>query len=113
MLMGFLHDRECLNQPDEAVKYYRRAAALEDNPDASYSGMYLWAAPLEHRRQWQGDARSLRKIFRRYPGCEGDLHRQIVSQLRDSARQQLAAKDRETTGRPPRLTRKKGRPGKP
>jgi hypothetical protein len=89
ILMGFLHDHECLNQLDEAVKYYQRAAALEDNPNGSFSGMYLWMRLLEHRQQWQGMLDLCEKTLQRYPLREGDLQRQIES-LRDSARRQLA-----------------------
>ncbi len=91
LLMGFLHLRECLDQPDEALKYYRRAAALEDNPVASYSGMYFWARILHDRRQWAETLDLCQQISRRYPGLE-PWDRQLVDQLRDSARQQLAAK---------------------
>ena len=53
LLMGVLHEHSCLDQPDEAIKYYRRAAALENNPDASYPAMYEWALVLKDRRQWK------------------------------------------------------------
>ncbi len=96
--MGFLHDRECLNQPDEAIKYYRRAAALEDNPVASYSGMYFWACVLHDRQQWKETLDLCEKILAALSGAGTMAIRQHIEQLRDSSRQQLAAKDRETTG---------------
>ena len=64
---------------------------VEDNPVASYSGMYFWARILHDRRQWAETLDLCQQISRRYPGLE-PWDRQLVDQLRDSARQQLAAK---------------------
>jgi tetratricopeptide (TPR) repeat protein len=92
ILMGFLHDRSCLNRPDEAIEYYRRAAALEDDPIASYSGMYLWVCVLKNRRQWKETVDLCEKILQRYPGL-GEHERQDSEWLRDYGRRQLAKKD--------------------
>ena len=40
-LMGLLHDVGCLNRPAEALRYYRRLAALSGNTPAFLTGIYL------------------------------------------------------------------------
>ena len=91
LLMGFLHVRDCLNQPDEAIKYYRRAAEIENNPVASCSGMFFLACVLADRQQWKETLDMCEKILMRYPGLEqGD--RQRIQWLQDSSRQQLSKK---------------------
>lgn len=66
ILMGFLHDACCLNQPDEAIRYYRRAAELKDNPAASYSGMYYQLCILRNRSEWRDVLDLCETILRRY-----------------------------------------------
>jgi hypothetical protein len=92
LLMGFLHDRNCLNQPDEAVKYYRQAADLKDNPPAAYTGMYLWLCVLKNRQQWKDASELCEQVLQRYPGLE-ERERQHIQWLRAHSRQQLAGKD--------------------
>jgi tetratricopeptide (TPR) repeat protein len=88
ILMGYLHDRECLDQPDEAIKNYRRAAALEDNPNASYSGMFYWRHLLENLQRWKELADLCEAILQRFPRLD-EAERQRTERLRDSSRRQL------------------------
>jgi tetratricopeptide (TPR) repeat protein len=92
LLMGLLHVRECLNRPDEAIKYYRRAAELQNDPVASYSGMYFWACVLLDHRRWQETIDLCEKILRRYPGLD-ESNRAAIERFRDDSRRQLARKD--------------------
>ena len=92
ILMGYLHDRDCLNQPDKAIKYYRRAAELANHPPASYSGMYLWTCILQDRGQWQESIDLCEKILHRFPELD-ERERERTEQIRDHSRQQLAEKD--------------------
>jgi tetratricopeptide (TPR) repeat protein len=39
LLMGLLHESCCLNQPDKALEYYARLAAVENNPPAAFTGL--------------------------------------------------------------------------
>ena len=92
ILMGFLHDRNCLNQPDEAIKYYRRAAALENNPVASCSGMCFWGRVLRDRGQWQETLDLCKEILRRYP--RWDLaDRQYIWLLQGVSQEELRRKN--------------------
>jgi hypothetical protein len=90
ILMGFLHDRSGFNQPHEAITYYRRAAELENDPIASYSGMYLWLCVLKDRQEWRGAIDLCEKILRRYPVLD-PRDRQRVQWFHDYSRQQLNA----------------------
>jgi tetratricopeptide (TPR) repeat protein len=92
ILMGFLHDRDCLNQPDEAINYYRRAAELEDNPVASCSGMCFWARVLRDREQWQETLDLCKKILQRYPRWEG-VDQQYLGLLTGVCQEELRRKN--------------------
>ncbi len=109
ILMGFLYDRVCLNQLDEAIKYYRRAAALEDNPSASYSAMYFWMRVLEHRQQWQEMGDLCEQILHRFPTLQEPV-RWHIERFRDHSRQQLAAKNAKQPA--PATSNKPERPAK-
>lgn len=91
LLMGLLHDRNGLRRPDEAIEYYRRAADLKDNGNASYSGMYLWACVLKDGNRWPETVELCERILRRYPGL-GRRPRENIQWLRDHARKQAGAK---------------------
>ena len=103
LLMGFLHVRDCLNQPAEALKYYRRAAELENNPVASYSGMFFSVHVLMDCRQWKEASELCQTIWQRYPGL-AEFDRQSIQRLCDESRRQLAQKDAKqpAAGKPDR-----------
>lgn len=107
VLMGFLHDRDCLNQPDEAVKYYRRAAQLEDNPSGSLTGMQFWMRLAENRQRWKELADLCEKMLQRFPRLDGP-ERERIEQLRDSARRQLAEQNAKQSA--PATSNKEERP---
>jgi hypothetical protein len=91
LLMGFLHDRDCLRQPNEAVKYYRRLAELKDNPNASFSGMYFWMCVLQDCQRWDQALGLSEALLQQYPGLDqGYSH--YIQAARDRCRQELAKK---------------------
>ena len=40
LLMGFVHDTQCLGRPDEAMAWYQKVAAL-DEPEAALAAMVM------------------------------------------------------------------------
>ncbi len=92
LLMGLLHDRNGLNQPEEAIKYYRQASNLPDNNNASYSGMYLWVCVLKNNKRWAETVELCDKMLDRFPGL-GETPRKRIQWLRNHAREQLNQKE--------------------
>ena len=88
-LMGFLYDANCLNQPDEAMKYYRRLAAVEGDPSATFSGMRLCLAMFIARGQWQDAAALSQAILEQFPDLY-EWDQKFVEGCRDQSRQKLA-----------------------
>ncbi len=96
LLMGILHVREGLNQPDEAIKYFSRASELENDPLASYTGMDLWFRVLLDRQQWKEAGDLGDKILQRYPTMD-QWCRRDVEQLRERLPATIDRERRETT----------------
>ncbi|HET6428989.1 MAG TPA: hypothetical protein VFJ30_11290, partial [Phycisphaerae bacterium] len=67
LVMALLHESCCLNQPDKAMEYYGRLAAIEDNPSAAFTGLvHQYRLHIDAKRH--ADAlRTGRLIERRYP----------------------------------------------
>lgn len=53
LLMGFVHDAESLNELDEAMKYYSRLAAMENNPSARMTGLRAQFTVLLCQKKWK------------------------------------------------------------
>jgi hypothetical protein len=51
LLMGFVHDRYCLNRPEVALDYYGRLAALSQ-PQAAVAGLYCRYVLQIRRKNW-------------------------------------------------------------
>ena len=49
LVMALLHEPCCLNQPDKAMEYYAKLAAMKDNPPAVLAG-------LSHQCRLQAEA---------------------------------------------------------
>ena len=97
LLMGLLHDRDCLNRPDDAIEYYRRLAESRDDPSAAFTGMYLWTCVLRDQGQWKETLQSCDKILQLYPGLE-DVNRQRIQILRDYSHERLNQVKRKPPG---------------
>ncbi len=63
LLMGMVHESNCLNKLDEAIGYYQRLADMKDNPRAAYTGLlYQYRLYIEAGRQ--DDARRVDELIR-------------------------------------------------
>ena len=67
LLMGLVHESYGLNQPDKAIEYYGRLAAIKDNPPAALAGlMHQYRLHIEAKRY--ADALRVGKLIeQRYP----------------------------------------------
>ena len=89
ILMGLLHEGPCLNEPDEAIKYYRRAAELEDDATASFTAMYYSARLLNKHQRWKETNDLCQTILQRFPAVY-EYERQKVQKLYDQSREHFA-----------------------
>ena len=91
LLEGYLHDLWCSNQPDEALKYYRRLSDVND-PAASFSGMYLRLVLLRKLQRWPEALAAAEEILAAFPRLD-DFHQRDVNWWCDHLRQELGRKD--------------------
>jgi hypothetical protein len=91
LLQGYMYDLWCTNQPDEALKYYRRLSDLND-PGASFSGMYLQLNLLRKLQRWPEALAAAEEILAAFPRLD-DFHQRDVNWWRDHLRQELGRKD--------------------
>ncbi|HET6430374.1 MAG TPA: hypothetical protein VFJ30_18310 [Phycisphaerae bacterium] len=95
LLMGLVHDRVCLNRPDDALEYYRRLAKMTGRPDAVVSGLELqcrWhvlAGDLEKALRIGQEGAALPGLFLSIRGQFEYLTRAITKEIAD---RQAAAK---------------------
>ncbi len=89
LLLGWLHDAWCTNRPDEARRYYGRLAAMEANPDACFSGLYMEFTMLKREKKWAELLELSDRICGRFPQI--NEHRQrSIDWWRDHAQKQVA-----------------------
>jgi tetratricopeptide (TPR) repeat protein len=101
LLMGFVHDRDCLKQPDEAMKYYRRLAESPNDPNASFSGLLFWMYVLKDCQRWEEALELNETLLRQYPVLDPAYSHDIRT-IGNQCRQQLARKDaKPAAGRTP------------
>lgn len=89
LLLGWLHDAWCTNRPDEARRYYGRLAAMEANPDACFSGLYMAFTMLAREKKWAELIELGDRICGRFPQIHEHRQRSI-NWWRDHAQKQLA-----------------------
>jgi hypothetical protein len=68
LLMAHLHDLWAWNKPETASRYYRRLAAVEDNPSAACTGLCGELALRYALGQWERVIATGEEIQRRFPG---------------------------------------------
>lgn len=88
-LMGFLHDRDCLKQPADALKYYRQLTELPDDIDSLYTGMYYSMCVLKDCQRWDEAIRLSSMLLQRFPAL-GEYPRGKIQRIGDLCRRQLA-----------------------
>ncbi len=94
LLMGWLHDQWCMNEPETALKYYRRLAGLTD-PSASAEGWYQQLCLLGKLKRWPETLAAAEQIRRRFPRFNENDGRN-VDWWRDEARKHVSpAADRK------------------
>lgn len=94
LLSAFLYERWCRDQPDEAIRYYRRLADIEDNPGASAAGMLAWLDVLVRRHEWQAASDLCARIRAEHPRLAQHAERD-VSYLQAYVRKKLAGEPDE------------------
>jgi hypothetical protein len=72
LLMAHLHDLWAWNKPETASRYYRRLAAIEDNPRAACTGLCGELALRYALGQWERVIATGEEIQRRFPGLDWD-----------------------------------------
>ena len=99
-LMGFLYDANCLNQPDEAMKYYRRLAAVEGDPErhvqrheAVPGDVYCAGAMAGRRGAQPGDPRTVSRSLRMGPEVRRRLSRPEPPEARPTTEGEGSMKD--------------------
>ena len=70
LLMAYLHDLWAWNKPETASRYYRRLAAIEDNPRAACTGLCGELALRYALGQWERVIATGEEIQRRFPGLD-------------------------------------------
>lgn len=67
LLMGFIHDTWCLNRPDQAMQYYARLAAMQEYPDAVFTGLAAQESILARQKKWEKADEILKTIRDKIP----------------------------------------------
>lgn len=91
LLMGYLHDKWCMNQPEEAIKYYSQLTKIKNNLPANLSGMYMWFHVLKGQKKWAKALELNEKISKSFSGINNDRLREI-RRLSQRMRKKLAEK---------------------
>jgi tetratricopeptide (TPR) repeat protein len=89
LLLGWLNDAWCTNRPDDARRYYRRLAAMEDDPNVCFSGHYMEFLMLGREKQWKELIEAGDRMVARFPQIE-DQTQGNIDWWREHARKQLA-----------------------
>lgn len=91
LIMGLLHEPCCLNQPDKALEYYGKLAAIEENPPAAFTGLiHQYRLHIEAKRY--AEALRVDKVIQeRYP-------RNALSETLGRYNRWLAQKSEESEG---------------
>jgi hypothetical protein len=107
ILMGFLNDRFFMNQPDVALRYYERVAAMKDDPSAALAGLSLqcgWYAAEGHLQKAIGLGEEMLTRFDLDDECRIGIDAKVQT-LRRGAASNAAAE-----GRTQKAARKKAEP---
>lgn len=91
LMMALLHESCCLNQPDKAMEYYERLAAIEGNPSAAFTGLVHQYRIHINDKRYAEALRVGKLIQERYP-------RNTCSEVINRHNQWLVQKTQETQG---------------
>ncbi len=89
LLMGWLHDIWCANEPETALRYYRRLADVTSNPRASVEGWYQQMCLLGKLQRWPETLAAAEHIKSRFPQFN-EYDRSNVDWWRDEAKKHVS-----------------------
>ena len=77
LLMGHLHNSSCLNEPEEAMTYFRRLADLKDRPQARLTGLYHQCETLRRQKRWKETRTLIQQITQEFPRLNTHLQNDL------------------------------------
>ena len=77
LLSAYRYEPWCLDQPDEAIHFYRRLAEVDGDAEASLAGLLGWLDVLVRRRQWPAADDLCTRILAEHPRLGPHIERRL------------------------------------